>query len=108
MSAEGNLEAAAGRLTPWARGLVDGGRRRINHEIDRGTDQLAAGIQVGVDARIAERTVASLAFGRNDYGFDPDEIFLGANLQELLNPGCSRPPSRGGRRSPPALARSSR
>src|SRR5258705_5600189 len=46
MSAEGNLEVAAGRLTPWARGLVDGGRRRINHEIDRRTDQLAAGMQV--------------------------------------------------------------
>jgi hypothetical protein len=84
-SADGHLEVAAGRLTPWATGLVDGGRRRINHEIDRRTDQLAAGIQVGVDARVAERTVASLAFGRNDYGFDPDEIFLGANLQQLLN-----------------------
>jgi len=85
VSADGHLEVAAGRLTPWATGLVDGGRRRINHEIDRRTDQLAAGIQVGVDARVAERTVASLAFGRNDYGFDPDEIFLGANLQRLLN-----------------------
>ncbi|HEY3160582.1 MAG TPA: TonB-dependent receptor [Vicinamibacterales bacterium] len=85
VNADGRLEVAAGRFTPWVNGLVDGGRRRINHEIDLRARQLASGVQAGVDARVTERTVASLAFGRNDYGFDPDEIFLGANLQQLLN-----------------------
>ena len=85
MNADGGLEAALGRFRPWARGLVDGGRRRINHEIDLRADQLTSGIEVGADVRVAERTVASLAVGRSDHGFDPDEVFRGANLQELLN-----------------------
>jgi len=85
VNADGGLEVAAGRFTPWVRGLVDGGRRRINHEIDLRAHQLTSGVQAGVDARVAQRTIASVAFGRNDYGFDPDQVFLGANLQELLN-----------------------
>jgi len=85
VNADGGLEAALGRFRPWARGLVDGGRRRINHEIDLRARQLTSGIQVGVDVRVAERTVASLAVGRSDHGFDPDQVFRGANLQELLN-----------------------
>lgn len=85
VNADGRLEVAAGRFTPWARGVVDGGRRRINHEIDLRAHQLASGVEVGVDGRVAERTVASLSVGRNDYGFDPDQVFLGANLQQLLN-----------------------
>jgi hypothetical protein len=85
VDADGRLEAAVGRFTPWATGLADGGRRRINHEIDLRARQLTFGIQGGVDARVAERTIASLAVGRIDHGFDPGEVFLGANLQERLN-----------------------
>ena len=85
VNADGGLEAAFDRFTPWARGLVDGGRRRINHEIDLRARQLTSGIQVGVGVRVAERTVASLAVGRSDYGFGSAEFFRGANLQELLN-----------------------
>ncbi len=85
VDADGRLEATAGRLTPWATGFVDGGRRRINHEIDLRARQLRFGVEGGVDARVAARTIASVAVARRDYGFDPDQIFLGANLQELLN-----------------------
>jgi hypothetical protein len=85
VNADGRLEVAVGRFTPWATGLVDGGRRRINHEIDLRARQLTFGVQGGVDARVAERTIVSLAVGRSDDGFDPGEVFLGANLQEVLN-----------------------
>jgi hypothetical protein len=85
LNADGGLEVGLGRFTPWTRALVDGGRHRINHEIDLRVRHLTSDVQVGLDARVAGRTVASLAVGRSDYGFDPGEVFLQANLQELLN-----------------------
>lgn len=85
VAAQGGLEVTEGRFTPWAKGEIDGGRRRINHEIDLRARQLTSAFQVGVDSRLASSSAVSAAFKRGDYGFDPDQVFLGANLQAVLN-----------------------
>ncbi len=81
----GGIEVPLGRLTPWVDGAFDGGQRRIDHEIDLRAQHSFSDVRVGADVRVTTRTVASASVNRSDFGFDPAEVFLGSNLQELLN-----------------------
>jgi hypothetical protein len=81
----GGVEVPLGRLTPWVDGGIDAGQRRIDHEIDLRAQHLSSDARVGLDARLATSTMASVSVSRSEVGFDPDEFFLGSNLQELLN-----------------------
>lgn len=81
----GGLEAPLGIFTPWVDGAIDAGRRRLDHVIDLRTRHLTTDARVGVDVRVTARTVASASVGRSDFGFDPNQLFRGSNLQEQLN-----------------------
>jgi hypothetical protein len=84
-AADVRLEVPATRLTPWITGSFLSARQRVGYEIDLRFRRVATEAAAGVDARVGGRTRVGLSVRQGAFRHDPDAVFLGSSLRDVLD-----------------------
>lgn len=82
---DGRFEVRGTRATPWVSSSYDSARQRFGYEVDLRLRRIVRDVGAGVDLRVGGRTQAVISAHRTEFEHDPDSIFSGSSVRDVLN-----------------------
>jgi len=82
---DSRFEVRGNRVTPWITAAAASGRQRWGYEIDLRYRRITSDLGAGVGVRVGSRTRVGVNARYSTYNHEPDALYLGSNLRELLD-----------------------